>query len=103
MEIVYSIIFIGMISSKIAWKIVGIGLQCRRDTAAARRWPRPLRSDAAASVAAAAEEEVSPGPRWPLWLLRPRWSCVRRYSRAWAATCSASSASVPATCATTLR
>ena len=31
MEIVY-IIFIGMISSKIASKIVGIGLQCRRDT-----------------------------------------------------------------------
>jgi hypothetical protein len=30
MEIVYSI-FIGMISSKIARKIDGIGLQCRRD------------------------------------------------------------------------
>ena len=30
-EIVYSI-FIGMISSKIAGKIDGIGLQCRRDT-----------------------------------------------------------------------
>jgi hypothetical protein len=32
MEIVYSI-FIGMISSKIASKIVGIVLQCRRDSA----------------------------------------------------------------------
>ena len=32
MEIVYSI-FIGIISSKIARKIVGIGLQCRRDMA----------------------------------------------------------------------
>ena len=31
MEIVYSI-FIGMITSKIASKIAGIGLQCRRDT-----------------------------------------------------------------------
>jgi hypothetical protein len=31
MEIVYRI-FIGMISSKIASMIVGIGLQCRRDT-----------------------------------------------------------------------
>ena len=31
MEIVYSI-FIGIISSKIASKIDGIGLQCRRDT-----------------------------------------------------------------------
>ena len=31
MEIAYSI-FIGIISSKIASKIDGIGLQCRRDT-----------------------------------------------------------------------
>jgi hypothetical protein len=31
MEIVYSI-FISMIASKIASKIVGIGLQCRRDS-----------------------------------------------------------------------
>ena len=31
MEIVYSI-FIGIISSKIAGMIVGIGLQCRRDS-----------------------------------------------------------------------
>jgi len=31
MEIVY-IIFIGMISSKIASKNAGIGLQCRRDS-----------------------------------------------------------------------
>ena len=31
MEILYSI-FIGMISSKIASKINGIGLQCRRDS-----------------------------------------------------------------------
>ena len=31
MEIVYSI-FIGMISSKIHGMIVGIGLQCRRDS-----------------------------------------------------------------------
>ena len=31
MEIVYSI-FIGIIASKIASKIVGIGLQCRRDS-----------------------------------------------------------------------